>query len=164
MFHFMKSFKIFSLCLVLLCLSQMCFAKEVVTTAELLKSDFCHEFKCVQTSAFANEAGEKMVTYLLKKENAGVELLATVKGDSLQNLTLKSNSHDIEISPVVLTGYFASLLGSKPDENQVGKIFTSVQIKSRKDEFMKVEAVKLGPLSVRAASVLKYQTVFTSFQ
>ena len=160
----MKTLKTFSLCLVLLGLSQVALAKEVATTAELLKSDFCSEFKCEQTSIFTNETGEKMITFLLKKENAGVELLATVKGEGLQNLTLKSNSHGAEISPTVLTGFFTSILGTKPDEAQVGKIFTSVRVKSRKDEFMQIEVIKLGPLSVRAGNVLKYQTVHTVFQ
>lgn len=150
--------------LIFLGLGQICFAKEVSTPAELLKTEFCREFKCVQTSAFVNEAGEQMITYLLKKENADVELLATVRGGNLQSLTLKSSSHNAEISPVLLTGYFTSLLGQKPDKAQVDKIIAAAQSKSRKDEFMKIEAIKLGPLSVRAASVLKYQTIQTVFQ
>lgn len=150
--------------LIFLSLGSFCQAKEISTPAELLKTEFCSEFKCVQTSAFVNEAGEQMITYLLKKENADVELLATVKGGNLQNLTLKSSSHNAEISPAILTGYFASLLGQKPEKTQVDKIITGAQIKTRKDEFMKIDVIKLGPLSVRAASVLKYQTVQTVFQ
>lgn len=147
-----------------LSLSATCFAKEVSTPAELLKTKFCAEFKCVQTSAFVNDAGEQMITYLLKKENADVELLAMVKGGGLQNLTLKAASRDAEISPDILTGYFTSLLGQKPDKAQLEKISSSAQVKSRKDEFMKVDVIKLGPLDVRAASVLKYQTIQTQFQ
>lgn len=145
-------------------LGSVCFAKEVSTPAELLKTEFCVEFKCVQTSAFVTDAGEQMITYLLKKENADVELLAAVKGGNLQNLTLKSASHHAEISPVILTGYFTSLLGQKPEKAQVDKIVAGALVKSRKDEFMKLDAIKLGTLEVRAANVLKYQTVQTVFK
>lgn len=144
--------------------TSVCFAKEISTPAELLKTEFCSEFKCVQTSAFVNDAGEQMITYLLKKENADVELLATVKGGNLQNLTLKSASHNAEISPAILTGYFTSLLGQKPEKSQLDKIVSGAQVKSRKDEFMKVDVIKLGPLEIRAANVLKYQTIQTVFR
>lgn len=151
-------------CLLILGLGSVCFAKEITTPAELLKTEFCVEFKCAQTSAFVTDAGEQMITYLLKKENADVELLAAVKGGRLHNLTLKSASHNAEISPVILTGYFTSLLGQKPEKAQVDKIVSGASVKSRKDEFMKLDTIKLGTLEVRAASVLKYQTVQTVFQ
>lgn len=149
---------------IILFLGSTCFAKEISTPTELLKTAFCAEFKCVQTTAFVNDAGEQMITYLLKKENADVELLATVKGGNLQNLTLKSASHHAEISPAILTGYFTSLLGEQPEKSQLDKIVSGAQVKSRKDEFMKLDAIKLGALEVRAASVLKYQTIQTKFQ
>lgn len=82
-----------------------CFAGEARTTAELLKSEFCKEYACLQTSKFTNCEGEDMISFLVKKEAANLDLLATVKGGKIKNLTLKSGTLDTEVDKNILWSF-----------------------------------------------------------
>lgn len=150
----MKSF----LTIIVLFVAQLSFAK-ALTAADIMKSSFCKEYSCDDTSPYKNKEGEMAMQLRLAKDPLNLDLLIILDNSNLKRLTFKFTNDDSKVDRKALVSLLSFLLGRAPNEQIVDKIAANALVKTKKAQLLQNEKVALEHLSVVSGNVLKKPTV-----
>lgn len=129
------------------------------TAADLMKSSFCKEYACDDTSPYKNKEGQMAMQVRLAKDPLNLDLLVLLDNTNLQRLTFKFTNDDSKVDRKALTSLLTSLLGHSPNEQILDKIAANAVVKTKKAKLLENEKVALEKLSVVSGNVLKKPTV-----
>ncbi|MCC2678574.1 MAG: hypothetical protein K0R29_1150 [Pseudobdellovibrio sp.] len=132
---------------------------KTLTATDLLKSTFCKEYSCDDTSPYKNKEGQMAMQMRLAKDPLNLDLLVLLDGANLKTLTFKFTNDDSKVDRKALVSLLTFLLGRSPNEQIVDKIAANAVIKTKKDQLLQNEKVALENLNVISGNVLKKPTV-----
>jgi hypothetical protein len=134
-------------------------AKRSLTSSDIMKSAFCKEYACDDTSPYKNKEGQMAMQLRLAKDPLNLDLLVLLAGNNLKQLTFKFTNDDSKVDRTALNALLRFLLGHDPDSKVVDKISANAVVKTKKDDLLKNEKVRLEDLTVTAGNVLKKPTI-----
>lgn len=132
---------------------------KVPTSSDIMKSIFCKEYACDDTSPYKNKENQTVMQLRLAKDPLSLDLLIQLEGANIKRLTFKFINDDSKVDRTALVKLLTYLLGHAPNDQVVNKIIANAETKTKKDQLMDNEKVALESLSVLGGNVLKKPTV-----
>jgi len=129
-----------------------------IKAADIMKSSFCKEYSCDDTSPF-KEDGQLVMQLRLAKDPLNLDLMAFLEGANIKRLVFKFSNDDSKVDRKALVSLLSFLLSHAPNDQIVDKIVANAVVKTKKDQLLQNEKVALENLSVVAGNVLKKPTV-----
>ncbi len=148
-----------SLLSVLLSFACLTANSKTLTPADIMKSPFCKEYACDDTSPYKNPEGQMAMQLRLAKDPLNLDLLILLEGPNLKRATFKFTNDESKVDRKALVSLLTFLLGHAPNDQIVDKIAANAAVKTKKVELMQNEKVVLENLSVISGNVLKKPTV-----
>ena len=128
-----------------------------MTSADLIKSEFCKQFQCIPSAPYRDQNGDEAVLYRLNKDPLNLDLLSTLKNGSLNKLTFKFASEEV-LDKKIVTSLIASLIGKNTDSAEIEKLIAGAKIKTTRAQLASAEKLKVGELNISVGKVLKQPT------
>jgi hypothetical protein len=129
------------------------------TATDIMKSDFCKEYLCDDTSHYKNKEGQMAMQLRLAKDPLNLDLLILLDNSNLKRLTFKFTNDDSKVDRKALVSLLSFLLGHAPNEQVVDKLVANALVKTKKDQLLQNEKVVLETLTIVSGNVLKKPTV-----
>ena len=144
-------------------LVQTAHAQKVKSKDDLMKSPFCQEFACDDTSPYKDKDGNMAIQIRLAKDPLNFDLLGQLKGSNFSKLTFKFTNDEGVVNKTAFKSLVTSLLGKAPSEPEVDKIVAAALLKTKKVDLPNAEVNPLDKFKVRAGNVLKKPTVVIEY-
>ena len=135
-----------------------------LTASDIMKSSFCKEYACDNTSAFKDKEGQISMQMRLAKDPLNLDLLIILDGQNLKSLTFRFQNDESKVDRKALVSLLTFLLGHTPNSQIVDKIVAEAVVKTKKEELLAKEAVPLEALFLRSGNVLKKPTILIDYQ
>jgi hypothetical protein len=134
-------------------------ARKALTAPDIMKSAFCKEYACDDTSPYKDKDGRFLMQLRLAKDPLNLDLLVMLNGSAIKKLTFKFTNDEGKVDRKALSSLLTFLLGHAPADKDLDKIIEKAAVKTKKDELANNEKLPVEDITVVAGKVLKKPTI-----